>query len=72
MKTEKEQLVKEIEGTPFMLVSQDNNYLVTCSKYKLYKCADEEEAVAWAKQITWDKIVTLIGIATEYNKLKNE
>lgn len=72
MTAEKKQLVKEIEGTPFMLVSQENNFLVTCSRYKLYECADEDEAISWAKEITWDKIVTLIGIATEYNKTKTE
>ena len=68
MSVEKTNLITVVEGTPFVIIEQENNFLVVVGNVKVDTKATKEEAIESAKTITWDKITTLIGIASNYNE----
>lgn len=64
--------IVEVDTTPFNVVERTNEneekeYYVVMGKYRLNNNTflSEAEAVEWAKEITWEKIMQVVGIVTE-------
>lgn len=63
-----EENFKKIEGTPFTTAKVQDKYYVLLGMSRLSEGHDtEEEAIESGKEVTWDKILSVIVIA--YNKL---
>lgn len=71
--------VIEVENTPFSVIERTHDstgeveYHVVIGKYRLNKelFLFEDDAIEWAKEINWEKILQVIGIVTENWNEKN-
>lgn len=63
----------EIEKTPFTIIEEpvddkESLYTVTMGKYKIDSFGTYTEAWMYCQEITWDKIIMLIGIIIQADR----
>lgn len=65
-----EELITEVEHTPFIVVETETGHYVTLGKYRMSEAfKTKEEAITDGKAITWFRILQVIGATVEnYNK----
>lgn len=64
----KEELIEEIEGTPFRVAKEadGDGYFLTYGQYKLSGVkGTKEEVIEEAKIVTWSKVMTVVGVMLE-------
>lgn len=63
----KDEIVKrrEVENTPFVMVSIGDQHFVTMGKYRLTPPQTEEECNQWITELSWDKVLSVVHIMVE-------
>lgn len=64
-----EELVKRemVEGTPFVIISQEKSHIVTIGQYKLEEYQNIEQAREDANRFDWERIMQVVDIMINYN-----
>ena len=67
--------VKQVEGTPFAIVKENDKWFPVLAEYRLTEedCETEEEAIKFLYKKDWNTLITvMLTIIRKYNELNEE